>query len=293
MSNHHNHQHNTKNIKVAFFLNLTFTVVEIVGGIFTNSIAIISDALHDLGDSLSLGLAWYLEKLSGKRRDQRFSFGYRRLSLLAALINSIVLIGGSIFILSEAIPRLINPEAVNVAGMFWLAILGVTVNGISVLRLRGGTSLNERVVTWHLLEDVLGWVAVLIVSIVMYFKPLPILDPILSILIMVVVLWNVIKRLNETMVIFLQAIPAGVDIDQIETEIAGLKEISSIHDTHIWSLDGEHHIASTHIVIPNDWDSNESVEIRRKVRQIFANSNIDHVTIEIEVDGDECGTNDW
>jgi len=204
-----------------------------------------------------------------------------------------VLIGGSIFILSEAIPRLINPEAVNVAGMFWLAILGVTVNGISVLRLRGGTSLNERVVTWHLLEDVLGWVAVLIVSIVMYFKPLPILDPILSILIMVVVLWNVIKRLNETMVIFLQAIPAGVDIDQIETEIAGLKEISSIHDTHIWSLDGEHHIASTHIVIPNDWDSNESVEIRRKVRQIFANSNIDHVTIEIEVDGDECGTNDW
>lgn len=155
-----NHQHdkkNTGNIRIAFFLNLCFTILEIIGGLWTNSIAILSDALHDLGDSFSLGLAWFLNKYSHRKADEKFSYGYRRFSLLAALINTIVLIIGSVFILSEAIPRLYNPQHSNAQGMVLFAIVGILINGIAVLKLKGGNSINIRVVMWHLLEDVLGW----------------------------------------------------------------------------------------------------------------------------------------
>lgn len=288
MSGNHNHNHVSQNIRIAFFLNLSFTIVEIIGGFFTNSIAILSDALHDLGDSLSLGLAWYLEKLSLKKPDRRFSFGYRRLSLLSALISGIILIAGSVFILSEAIPRLLVPEPVNVVGMFYLSILGMVVNGVSVLRLRGGTTLNERVVTWHLIEDVLGWAAIFVISIVMYFWPVTILDTILSLLITLFVLWNVLKRLKETIVIFLQAVPPGIDIDRLEADLVQLEAVSSVHHTHIWSLDGEKHIASIHIVVNNNWDYSKAVSFKQTVRNIFSKFKIEHVTIELENKSEVC-----
>ena len=180
---HHHHSHSSGNIKTAFFLNFGFTILEIIGGILTNSIAILSDALHDLGDSISLGIAWYLDNFSKKDSTSRYSYGYRRFSLLGALINSLVLIGGSLFILSEAIPRILNPEEAHAPGMIAFAILGVIVNGAAVLKLKDDKSMNAKVVAWHLMEDVLGWVAVLIVGITLLFVNLPVLDPILSILI--------------------------------------------------------------------------------------------------------------
>lgn len=175
------HHHATSNIKVAFFLNLSFTLLEIVGGIWINSVAILFDAVHDLGDSMALGLSWYFANVSQKKRDSHFSYGYKRFSLLGALISSFILLVGSILILFEAIPRLIHPETVHVNGMIFLAIWGVLVNGAAVLKLRGGETQNERVVRLHLLEDVFGWIAVLIVGIVMLFVNLPILVPILSV----------------------------------------------------------------------------------------------------------------
>jgi cobalt-zinc-cadmium efflux system protein len=162
MAHHHDHQ-TTGDIRVVFFLNLGFTVVEIVGGLWTNSTAIVADAVHDLGDSLSLGLAWFLERYSNKSRDATFTYGYRRFSLLGALVNAIVLVTGSVFVLATAILRIIHPEPVNAAGMLGFAVAGIIVNGLAVLRVKKGKSLNAQVVTWHLLEDVLGWVAVLMV----------------------------------------------------------------------------------------------------------------------------------
>ena len=204
MAHHHNHGHHhaTGNIKVAFFLNLSFTIIELIGGFYTNSLAIMSDAVHDLGDSLSLGLSWYFQKVSNKKATTNFSYGFARFSLLGAIINSVVLTVGSIFIISEAIPRIISPEVSDAVGMMWFAILGIIVNGVAVLRLKRGTSINERVVALHLLEDVLGWVAVLIASIVMQFWDLPILDPILSLLIAAYVLFNVFKNIKESFIIF-------------------------------------------------------------------------------------------
>ncbi len=281
-----------KNIKTAFFLNISFTILEIVGGIFTNSIAILSDALHDLGDSLSLGLSLYLEKVSQRKRDNRFSFGYRRFSLLAALINSLVLIVGSIIILIVAVPRLLNPETVHVKGMFALSIFGILVNGAAAWRLTKGKSMNERVLTWHLLEDVFGWVAILIISLVMLKWDFPILDPILSILITVFIFWNVIKRLKETAVIFLQAIPPGIDVDKLEMCISDLEKVISTHDTHIWSMDGEYTIMSTHIVVSDSLPKSEYLQVKNRVKECCEDVGIHHITVEIEQDDEDCHSTD-
>ncbi|MEG0499489.1 MAG: cation diffusion facilitator family transporter [Rikenellaceae bacterium] len=195
--NHHHHHHNTsgKTIATAFLLNLFFAIFELFGGLYTNSIAITSDALHDFGDSISLGLAWYFEKLAKRKRTKSYSYGYKRFSVLGAIINSLILLCGSIVVLYEAIPRLFNPVHSDVKGMFIFAIVGIAVNGFAALRLKRGETLNERTVSLHLLEDVLGWVAILIGSIVMYFVDAPIIDPIMSVIITIFILYNVFRNL--------------------------------------------------------------------------------------------------
>ncbi|MCP3029296.1 cation diffusion facilitator family transporter [Halobacillus sp. A5] len=288
MGHHHHHDHTTGNIKVAFFLNLSFTIIELIGGILTNSMAIISDALHDLGDSLSLGLAWFLQRFSKKGKTHHFSFGFKRFSLLAALINSVVLVAGSIFILSEAIPRLMDPEQPHTLGMMGLAVLGVLVNGAAVLRLKGGESINQKVMTWHLLEDVLGWVAVFIVSVVMTFIDLPILDPLASIAITLYILYNVIVNLIKTMRLFLEGVPENIDLDGIIEKINALPRIQSTHHTHLWSLDGEHHAFSTHVVVPSSSTKEEVCAIKDDVKEVINPIHLDHITIEIEYEDEYC-----
>ena len=195
---HAGHDHGSEsNLKVAFFLNLGFTIVEIIGGLLTNSIAILSDALHDAGDTASLGLAWYFERVSERGRTSRLTYGYKRFRLLGGLITGLLLIAGLAFVLWKAVGRLISPEPVNAPGMMVLAVIGILVNGAAVLRVRKGTSLSEKVVSWHLLEDTLGWGAVLIGAGIMAIWDLPIIDPILSIGISLFVLWNVGRNLSK------------------------------------------------------------------------------------------------
>ncbi|KGX88735.1 cobalt transporter [Pontibacillus halophilus JSM 076056 = DSM 19796] len=288
---HHHHDHSNGNIRTAFFLNFFFTIIEIIGGLLTNSMAILSDALHDLGDSLSLGLAWFLEKYSKKGHDEKYSFGYRRFSLLAALINSVVLVIGSVFILTEAVPRLLNPESPNAAGMILLAVLGIVVNGAAVVKMKDGESMNAKVISWHLLEDVLGWVAVLIVSIVLFFVDLPILDPLLSIGITLYILYNVIMNLKKTMELFLERVPDGIQLDDIKQRIEQIDNVLSIHHTHLWSLDGEHHAFSTHIIVPDHMQKDDVCTIKSQVNKIIRDIHLDHVTIEIEYESEECSVN--
>jgi cobalt-zinc-cadmium efflux system protein len=285
---HSGHHHESGNIKVAFFLNLAFTIIEIIGGFWTNSMAILSDALHDLGDSLSLGVSWYLQNYSKKGPDYKFSFGYSRFSLLGALINSIVLLGGSVLILSRAIPRIFNPEPVNAKGMIVFAVLGIVINGAAVLRLRKGKSLNEKVVTWHLLEDVLGWVVVLIGSIILSFKDLPIIDPLLSMGITIYILYNVVKNLKKVMNVFLQGVPEDISIEEIEKFLEEKTEALSVHHTHIWTIEGERNMLSTHIKIPDNYNSQDIINLKKDVRKLLSEKNIEHVTIEIEYETEEC-----
>lgn len=288
---HHNHTHqhsDVKNIKVAFFLNFAFTILEIVGGFFTNSIAILSDAVHDLGDSLSLGLAWYFQKMAKKGSSATFSYGYKRFSLLGAIINSIVLTVGSIFVLSAAIPRLFNPEETHVEGMFLLAIVGILVNGAAVYRLKKGNTINEKVVSLHLLEDVLGWAAILVGSVIMYFFDLPIIDPILSVIISIYVLSNVYKNIRQSLRIILQGIPDEMNITDISDFLKLNPAIEDVHDLHIWSIDGNYNVLTIHIVLKNNSLLEELVEIKNEIRASLTQKGIQHATIEFETSDENC-----
>ena len=284
----HNHSNTTKNIKLAFFLNLAFTIFEIFGGLWTNSLAILSDAIHDLGDSFSLGMSWYLEKYSKKSHDARFTYGYRRFSLLAALINTIVLLTGSIFILSEAIPRLIQPEKSYAPGMVLFAVFGILVNGAAVFRLRGDASINARVVALHLLEDVLGWAAVLVVAIILLFKDIYILDPLLSILVTVYVLYNLIKNLKSTLALFLQGVPDSISLTDIESHIQHIAGVISLHHLHIWSLDGEQHVLTAHIVVETGATKDHIIRIKKQIHEYAKSFHIIHTAVEFEFEDEQC-----
>lgn len=286
----HNHSHHSnaeKNISIAFFLNAVFVVIELVGGILTNSIAILTDALHDFGDCLSLATAWFLQKKSVKGRDRIYSYGYKRFSLLGSIFLSGVLTISSIFVLIEAGKRIASPQAVSAQGMLWMAILGVLINGAAALRVKKGTSLNEHSVYLHIMEDVLGWIAVLVVSIVMMFVNLPVLDPILSIAISIWVLSNVYKNLRGVFKILLQAVPANISSDEIIEEISKVRGVQSIHDLHLWSLDGESHVMTLHVVSLEEDNS----DIKNHIITIASQFNITHVTIEFEKPDTVCTTN--
>jgi cobalt-zinc-cadmium efflux system protein len=286
---HHSGHLAVSNIKTAFFLNLSFTLIEIIGGVLTNSVAIISDALHDLGDSLSLGLAWYFQRVSSKKGDKQFTYGYKRFSLLGAVINSLVLVMGSMFVLFETIPRLFKPENAVAEGMFILALLGIVVNGAAVYRLKKGKTLNEKVVSLHLWEDVLGWGAVLIGSIVMIFTELPIIDPILSVIITLYVLYNVFKNLKNSFRIFLQGVPDHINMETIKSQIIKLPGVAGVHDIHIWSLDGDYNIMTIHLIVNKNLNFPDIHHLKQRIRNLLQDVKIQHITIEVETGDETCG----
>lgn len=289
----HDHSHGTsgKNLKLAFFLNLGFTILEFIGGVYVNSVAIVSDAVHDLGDSLSLGTSWYLDKKSKEKSNSKYSFGYRRFSLLGALINSLVLIGGSVYVIYEAVGRLFEPEHSDAQGMIIFAIIGVAVNGFAAYKLSSGKTMNEKVVSWHLLEDVLGWVSILIVAIILSFKDIHYLDPALSLVITLYILWNVFKRLKETLFIFLQGVPADLDLNEIENKILTISHVSSLHHTHIWSLEGEHHVFTAHVRLKNIVEFSEVINAKNEIKKVLEEYAFEHYTIETELDNETCKLN--
>jgi cobalt-zinc-cadmium efflux system protein len=251
-----------------------------------------SDALHDFGDSLSLGLAHYFEKKSTKLRDEDFSYGYKRFSLIGAFINSIVLIIGSVFIVQEAISRLITPQPANAKGMLILAVIGVAVNLIAMLRLSRGTSVNERVVSLHFLEDVLGWVAVLVGSIIMMFYNVPILDPILSLLIAVFILFNVYRNLKQAFPIMLQGIPDNVDVEEIKKRILSIPGIINVHDLHAWTMDGRYNVMTIHIVLEQATSMEQTDRLKQEVRHQLEHLNVQHLTVETELQNNPCELKD-
>lgn len=287
---HHGHEHHdhsdTKNLATAFFLNLIFTIIEIIGGLWTNSVAILADAIHDLGDSLSLGLAWYLQNVSKKDPSSSFTYGYRRFSLLGAILTALILIIGGLIVIYESVPRLIQMEETNAGGMIGLAILGILVNGLAVWRTRSGKSMNEQMVSWHLLEDVLGWVAVLIGALIMFFFDAPFIDPILSIGITLWVMYNVVHQLIKAVKIVLQAAPDDIDQVEIRTALLDLRGVDAVHHLHLWSLDGLKVIMSVHVQTSMRGDLTSLQSLKADIRARLHSFGIDHVTIEMEAEGE-------
>ncbi|MGV2940434.1 cation diffusion facilitator family transporter [Mesobacillus sp. LC4] len=270
----------SKRMGLAFFLNAGFTVIEIIGGILTGSIAIVADAIHDFGDTLSLGASWLLEKKSKKGATEKFPFGYKRFSLLGALLSGTVLISGSLYIFYEAGKRLLDPVSPHSDGMMWLAILGVLVNGFAALKLRHGEGLNSKMLSWHLLEDVLGWIAVLVVSIILQFKDIPILDPLLSIGITIYILFHVVKNLKKTLLILLESAPEGLDLDALKSKILNKPRVIDIQKMKLWSLDGKENAAMIHLLVEN-MEPEESDQLRSEIREFLETEKISDSTLEL------------
>lgn len=292
MGHHHGHDHSkdmpSNRLGWAFVLNFVFTIIEFIGGFLTNSTAILADAVHDLGDSLSLGLAWILNKLGKKQANQHFTYGYKRLNLAGAFINAVVLIAGSAWVLVEAIPRLWDPQMPVADGMIALAVVGIAVNGFAAYKLSEGKTLNERVINWHLLEDVLGWVAVLIVGVVLLFVDWPILDPILSIGFTMFILVNVLRNLWATLKLFIQATPDKETYKQVANALLELPHIADLHHLHFWSLDGEEHVLTVHLVLSKNLGVECRSELKQRIDKVLAPYALSHTTVELEDPDEAC-----
>lgn len=269
-------------------MNLGFAVIELIGGLWTGSVAILSDAIHDMGDAFALGLALFFERLAGRESNARFSYGYRRMSLLSAIFTCAFLLGGTALVLSQAIPRLSNPPMPKLDGMLGFAFLGIAVNGFAAFKMIRGKTMSERAVFWHLLEDVLGWVAILIGTVVMKIWDLPIIDPVLCLLVSGVVFWRVGKTLYETVQLFLQATPAGIDLGALRKSIEAIDGVRSTHDAHLWSLDGESHVLTLHVVVSESIDMPATEKIKAGIRKLVSAKGKIHLTVEMESEATVC-----
>lgn len=287
---HHHHEHHDTSegrLLVVFALNACFTVVEFVGGYLTQSTAIMADAVHDLGDTLAIASALILNRLGNKQGDANFTYGYRRLSLFGALFNALILVVGCVWILSEALQRFDQPILPHAQGMMWLALLGVVVNGFAALRLRAGKTMNERVLNWHLLEDMLGWLVVLVAAIALHFVQWTWLDPALSVAFSLFILVNVLRSLKETLRLFAQATPDKDLSRKVKQALCGIEQVQSLHHFHMWSLDGDKHVVSAHIKLVTS-DAHVYNSVKREISTLLQPFDLYHTTFELELADEPC-----
>jgi len=270
-------------ILTAFILNLAFSIFEFVGGVFTGSVAIISDAVHDLGDAAGIGAAFFLERKSKKQPDEKYSCGYLRFSVLGSVITTLILLVGSAFVIYNSILRLFNPVEINYTGMMIFAFVGVAVNLAAALFTRDGDSLNQKAVNLHMLEDVLGWVVVLLGAVIMRFTDAAFIDPLMSIAVAVFILVNAVKNLLEALAIFLERTPRSIDIEEIRSHILQIEGVGDVHHIHVWTMDGHHNYATMHVVAEGD-----AHIIKERVREELSEHGIGHATLELEAPGEPC-----
>ena len=272
-----------KKIFIAFILNLFFSIFEFVGGIFTGSIAIISDAVHDFGDATSIGVSFFLEKKSKKQPDDIYTYGYARYSVLGGVITTFILLIGSAIVIYNAVERIINPVLIDYNGVLILAIVGLTINSLATYFTHGGRSLNQKAVNLHMLEDVLGWLVILIGAIVMRFTGFYLLDPILSICVAVFILFNATKNFKEILDIFLIKKPKSISLDELKKHILTIDGVVDAHHFHVWTTDGEKIYATVHIV------ANEYLPaIKTAVKEELREHGVEHTTVEMEKLNERC-----
>ncbi len=267
-----------KNILLAFILNISFSIFEFFGGILTNSVAILSDSIHDLGDAFSIGVSYFLEKKSKKKADKRYTYGYIRYSVLGGVITTTILLVGSILVIIGAIKRFFNPVEVNYQGMIIFAIVGVILNTLAAIVTKDGDSINQKSVNLHMLEDVLGWIVVLVGAIIMNFTDITYLDSIMSIGVALFILINALKNLRTIIDIFLVKTPKDIDLDELKHHLLEVKGVEDIHHIHVWSMDGVNNYATMHIVT----NVKDIKKLKHDIREELEEHNICHSILETE-----------
>ena len=268
---------------IAFFLNLSYAIVEfIAGGVFGSS-AVLADSVHDLGDAVAIGVSAVLETISNREEDSRYTLGYKRFSLLGALITAVILMTGSVFVILENLTKLFHPQPVNDEGILWLGIIAVTINVLASLVVRKGKTKNESILSLHFLEDTLGWVAVILMAIVLRFTDWYILDPLLSLVISFFILSKAIPRFWSTLKIFLDAVPEGVDIKQVKSDLEQLEHVSSVNQLNLWTMDGLEKNAIIHVCLEQIEDMEAS---KTAIRHHLKDIGFHNITIEVDSDQD-------
>ena len=272
-----------KNILVAFILNLVFSLFEFLGGLLTGSVAIISDAIHDIGDAASIGFSFFLEKKSRKQPDEKYTYGYLRYSVIGGLITTVILLVGSVVVIYNAVLRILEPQDINYNGMIIFAVVGALVNFLAAFFTRDGDSINQKAVNLHMIEDVLGWIVVLLGAVVMRFTDFKLIDPLMSIGVAVFIMVNAYKNLKDILVVFLEKTPDSVDIAEIKAHLLGIDGVLGVHHIHIRSIDGINIYATMHIVAKGD-----NHRIKEIVRQELKAHGICHATLELEDENERC-----
>ena len=268
-------------VRLAFFLNLSFAIVEfIAGGIFGSS-AVLADSVHDFGDAVAIGISAFLESISNRKEDSHYTLGYKRFSLLGAMVTAVILMTGSGMVILENMVKLFHPQPVNEEGLLWLGIIAISVNVLASLVIRKGQTKNESILSLHFLEDTLGWVAVILMAIVLRFTDWYILDPLLSLAISFFILSKAIPRFWSTLRIFLDAVPEGVNIQKIKADLAELDHVASINQLNLWTMDGLEKNAIVHVCLEHV----KHMEVcKESIRTLLKESGFQNVTIEVDED---------
>ena len=277
---HHHHKKASKNLAFVFFVNLIFNIIVIIGGLATNSMAILADCIHDMSDTISMAVAWILEHISQKDSSDNFSYGYQRFSILGAVITSTFVIVMAFFILQEAIPRLFAPEEVDAGGMLLVGMVGLIFKSISVWKLHGGETFNERAILYHLLGDIFEWIAILILSIILIFwSDASYLDPFISIGIALWLIFNLGRTLYKSILILLQKTPDNFDVCDFKTNILAIDGINAIDDFHIWSLDGIDSVMTLKVAVDKKYTQEN---IKKEIYNISNEYHVVDITIEFD-----------
>lgn len=272
-----------KKISTAFLINFLFAILEFVGGAITGSIAIVSDAIHDAGDALSIGMSFVFEKVSHKKPDKKYTYGYYRYSVLGSVIQSAILLCSSLLVIYNAILRFMNPQPVDYSGMIVIAVIGFVVNFFAAYFTAGEGSLNQKAINLHMLEDVLGWAVVLVGAIVMRFTDWWFLDPALSVILAVFIGTNALKGLKAVLDIFLEKTPKGICVEDMTEELKTVEGVLDIHHLHVWSMDGYKNAATLHVVTQAD-----AVQVKKEIKKRLAQKGIVHTTVECERLDETC-----
>ncbi|MBQ2652691.1 MAG: cation transporter [Methanobrevibacter sp.] len=277
---HHHHKKAGQNLAFVFFVNLTFNIIVIVGGLATNSMAILADCIHDLSDTISIAFAWALEHVAQRDSTENYSYGYQRFSILGAIIISIFVIMMAFVILQEAIPRLFAPESVDAEGMLVVAIVGIIFKLISVHRLHEGETFNEKAILIHQLGDIFEWVAILVLSVVlMFWDGAPYLDPFVSIGIALWLIFNLARNLYKSLEVMLQKTPNHFDVGEFKSSVTSIEGVNAIDDFHVWSLDGIDSVLTLKVSI-DEWNNQEN--IKKEIYNIASKYHIVDITIEFD-----------
>lgn len=281
----HSHIHDNQNLKpifITFILNIAFALIELIGFLFSGSMILYSSSIHDIGDSTTLFATLLIERKANNGRDSKYTYGYRRFTLIGSVINYTILGFGSIFAIIESVQRLYNITPFDPYILLYTSILGIIINVIGFKLVNTGNSISNKALAANLFADIANFIAIFISSIIIINFDFYFIDPLFSIVFSIYLIIISLKAFKSIFKIVMQAIPDNIDYQSIYDHIIKHEFILDVHDIHIWDLDSEDHIFTAHIVVKDNLSDTQIMDMKEHIRKDLENYNINHSTIEVD-----------